>query len=335
MLKTVNLPRAGLAALASSFLLAACGGGGGSSPSTSQPQPQPGPTAPPTAGSVVDTPKQTSVPAGTYTNAARLQAFNRFNEVRQIAGLGLLRQQAQLDVAAQGHSDYIARNAAQGHDQNPAMPGFTGADPWARAQAVGYTAEITEVQGITPHTSPAAAHIDGLMSTPYHRMGMLNYRWDEVGVGISPTSPVASSLSVFKLGSNPGQGAPDRLFVIWPINGATAVRRVGDAETPNPIPENNGAPYGYTVSLQTHELRQLSVASFTLTDAAGNLVNTKLLHHTTDTTLSQLFGARYFAALIGRSPLQPNTTYTARFIGAVDGQPVAHTWSFATGASWT
>lgn len=326
-LKTMNHKL--LAAAFLSALLAACGGGGGGS---SDNDPDAGTQPPPSSGHVDDSPPQTSIPTPSYTSAYRLEAFQRFNEIRQAAGLGLLRQNAQLDVAAQGHSDYLSLNDLTGHYQNPAHNGFTGATVWDRAQAAGYAqfATASEVQSTDTSNPGGASHINGLISTPYHRMGMLNYRYDEVGVGHNSEFP--SNMTI-KMGRNPGQGAPDRLFVIWPINGASGVRRAGSPESPNPIPENNGSPYGYTVSIQTHELKQLSVTSFTLEDANGNIVNTKLLHHTTDTNLANTFLARYFAALIGRSPLLANTTYSARFTGSVDGQAISHTWSFTTGSN--
>jgi uncharacterized protein YkwD len=317
-----------LATLSLSFFLAACGGGGGGGADDSGAPSTP----PPQSGHADETAPQTSIPAPTYTSAYRLEAFQRFNEIRQAAGLGLLRQNAQLDVAAQGHSDYLSLNDSTGHYQNPEHNGFTGATVWDRAQAAGYAqfATVSEVQSTDTSNPAGASHINGLISTPYHRMAMFNYRWDELGVGHNGEFPANMT---FNMGLNPGQGAPDRLFVIWPLDGATAVRRTGSPENPDPIPENNRSPYGYTVSLQTHEMKELSVTAFTLEDAAGNIVDAKLLHHTTDTNLANTYRARYFAALIGRSPLQADTAYTARFNGAIDGQAVAHTWSFTTGSN--
>lgn len=333
-LMTLTMNHKLLAAALLSAFLAACGGGGGGgdSASSSPDAGTPAPTTPPTTEPADDAPPQTSVPAPVYASAHRLEAFNRFNEIRQAAGLGLLRQNAQLDVAAQGHSDYLSLNDMTGHYQSPGHNGFTGADVWARARAAGYSAASTadEVLGTVPGDGPGASYIDGLISTPYHRMAMLEYRPDELGVGHSGEFP---QNMVFNTGRNPGQGAPDRLFVIWPTDGAAGVVTAGGPESPDPIPENNGSPYGYPVSIQSHELKELSVTSFTLEDAAGNIVDAKLLHHSTDANLSTRFRARHFAALIGRSPLMANTTYTARFTGAVDGQTITHTWSFTTGSS--
>lgn len=207
-----------LAAALLSSLLAACGGGGGGGGGSGD-----GDTAgvlPPglpvvvTPPSFEDTaPAQTTVPAPSYTSTHRLEAFNRFNEIRQAAGLGLLRQNAQLDTAAQGHSDYLSLNDLIGHYQRPGDAGFTGADPWERMRAAGYAGWLTgsEVQSPIAGSPSGWAHIDALIATPYHRMGMLNYRWDEMGVGYNGEFP--GNVTV-KMGLGPGQGAPDRLFVI-------------------------------------------------------------------------------------------------------------------------
>lgn len=328
-----------------STLLAACGGGGGggNEPISQNPVPPPIVEVPRFDET---TPAQTSVADPVYADANRAAAFRRYNEIRQAAGLGLLRQNAQLDVAAQGHADYIRINGGS-HYQEASRAGFTGHWPVDRAQAAGYAAPNSVVEVILPDPwmdrGTSADLVDGLISTPYHRMGMFLYQPDEVGVGYAFQSVVSGGTGqnvTIKIGSNPGQGAPSTPFVIWPLDGAEGVPVQGLPEWPNPIPENGGTPYGYPVSVQVHERKVLEVESFTLTTQAGEPVNVKLLHYRTDCNL-QLeqrlgcagYGARYFASIIGRQALAPDTVYLARFRGTIDGAPVDRSWSFRTAAN--
>ena len=155
---------------------------------------------------------------------------------------------------------------------------------------------------------------------------MLYYRIDEAGVGYSAEYP---SNVVIDMGANPGQGAPSTLAVVWPVDGATNVRTKGSPETPNPIPENNGSPYGNPVSISTHELKSLVVTSFTLEDEFGSTVSTKLIDYATDDNL-RFDNAKHFASLIPRSPLESGKKYVAKFSGKIDGTPYTKEWSFTT-----
>lgn len=341
------MSRYALLSVLAASVLAACGGGGGGSGGYS-----PGPYAPiqtPPQSFEDSVQPQTNVPEPTGYSVEATSQFNRFNSIRAAAGLGMLRQNSNLSAAAQSHSDYISFHGAS-HYQNPSNSGFTGQWPADRARAAGYVEWSTTNEVITGDPwlvlPDANAFVDGLIATPYHRMVMFQYRVDSMGVGyrfrsIDDTPSGTGKNMVIKFGRSPGQGAPSTPFVIWPLDSATNVPRVGENEVPNPIPENNGAPYGYPISFQTHELKLLEVTNFTLRETAGGaVVPTKLLHYTTDCNLAvqqspgcAAFGARYFASLLPREPLNSNTQYTARFEGTINGTSVAREWSFTTGSN--
>lgn len=276
-----------------------------------------------------DTVEPNALVASSYEDSNRTLAYDRFNEVRLAAGLGAVRQQAQLDVAAQGHADWMVTNNTVGHYQILNTPGFTGYDPFGRAYNAGYFKLVTENVSFAPASNLADTHVDMLMAAPYHRLAMLYYRIDEVGIGYRVDYP---STLVIKMGRNPGQGAPSTLAVAWPVDGAVDVKVSGEAEVPDPIPENNGSDYGQPVSISTHELKKLTVESFTLEDEFGNTVSTKLLTYATDSNL-RFYNANHFASLIPRSPLQAGTKYVAKFVGKIDATPYTKTWSFTTGSS--
>lgn len=323
-----------MAQLAMAAALAGCGGGGGGDAPSPSPNSSPAPSEPAAV---------TSVAAASYTEVVKLEAFNRINGLRSAAGIGLLRQDASLDLAAQAHADYQVRNYTIGHGEISGQPGFTGDSPWARAAAAGYTssASAANVGEVINYTlDDGTTQIDDLMSTPYHRYPLMQFAVLDLGVGraVSTTHAGFASLTVNMGRRMPAlQGAPSVPFVVWPLDGSTGVRTRMVPESPDPIPENNGSPAGYTVSVQVNEaLRTLEVSSFTLIDASGSMVPVKLLTRATDANLN---GLGYYAAIVPRTPLAANTTYTAtvvgsyRFANSTTSAPINKTWSFTTGAN--
>jgi Cysteine-rich secretory protein family len=97
--------------------LVACGGGGDGGPGAPV-------VAPPT--SYVEPQAVTQVPAGAYSDVWRLSAFNRLNEVRAQAGIGLLRQNVSVDQAAQNHSSYQVNHGKLEHTESAGGADFTG-----------------------------------------------------------------------------------------------------------------------------------------------------------------------------------------------------------------
>lgn len=326
-----------MAALLVSALLVGCGGGGsaGSPPPPPAPAPQPPPPPPPPPTWTDPNPKQVSVPPPVYADPERADAFNAFNEIRAAAGLGLLRQNAQLDVAAQGHSSYLDLNIQAGHFQDPSKPGFTGTDWNARTLAAGYAqggyiAEVVSTGGADGQGKPISArgHVDELMGTPYHRRAMLQREPSDIGIGRTLQRQGNVVVNFANTATN-RQGAPGQLVTVWPADSAVGVLRSGCCESPDPMPELRGQPWGYPVSIQASERCRLSVTSFQLRDASGADVPLKLLSYATDP--NRVYLGEFFAALMPLSPLKASTRYTASFSGQACDLPVVKTWSFTTG----
>ena len=308
--------------------LAACGGGGSDAPAVA---PTPSPVVPVPTPAPSEPQAISTVPAFTYIDQRKADVLNRLNTIRVSVGLGLIAQQTQIDTAAQAHTDYSVANNVQSHKEDSAKQGYTGYGAGDRETAAGYVwAAGDEVMSFG--SSNGAASVDLLMSAPYHRVAMLEYGWTVAGVGIS-TSIAGQSFDVdIDMAYPPGgmQGAPNTPVAIFPIDGATAVPvAMLSNESPNPIPENNGALPGYPVSLQVNESKTLTVTSFTVSRVDGSLVDTKLLEPSTDVNLIG-WGFKFFASALPRAPLAAGTTYYAKFVGTVDGAALTKSWSFTT-----
>jgi uncharacterized protein YkwD len=320
---TMNLNRNRLLPMAAaSVFVAACGGGSSNQPEDTNPMPG------------QDAPKVTAVPAATYAaGSPAASAFIRINELRASAGLGLVRQDTQLDTASASHARWLELNGGgTTTTQTTGSAGFSGATSLDRMTATGYAAAFGAqlVQGID------VAPVDALMGAPYSRGLLLQYRIRDTGLDLARSSTGDAIVLTLGRTATSYQSAPQWLTT-WPPAGATGVPLSLYRRGADPIPENAGAPAGYPISVGAFDDDQLEAASFTLTDDAGAAVSAKLLTSADDTTL-QTLGLTAYVALVPRAPLRPSTVYTVRFEGTLDSQTGRApnfgvrraTWSFTT-----
>jgi uncharacterized protein YkwD len=336
--------------------LLACGGGGDS---PANPPPAPGGggsggSGQPQLKVFVEPPKVLSVPEPSYTNAHRLSAFKRLNELRSQAGLGLLKQNTQIDIAAQGHSAYQALNNLITHDEIIGNPGYVAAEAPdrlvdqkvlpGRVTKAGYQNSI-ETHEVLADFMPQFANktgaqlIDSLMGTPYHRSGMLIPQIADIGVGYDQsTSRGFLTVNLARTTSNT-QGAPDLkdLITTWPPANSTDIPTTMGNELPDPIPENGifatpeRIPAGYAASVHVNttfkvpftegsaRLRLVRVSTPTdfkmYEDATGVEVPTKLLGNSlTDSNVDYMGGS---VAILPRVALNKNTRYKVVFSGEI------------------
>ncbi|EKS9798990.1 CAP domain-containing protein [Burkholderia cepacia] len=308
------------AAVVVAAMLAACGGGGdggSASTGTSNPGAGNGAGSGSTNGGSASAalPPQTSVPNPTYGAAsAEAQAFATLNAYRQALGVGLLRQDAVLDIAALAHAKYELTNLGSGaisglaHDESSSLPGFTGSWPLQRAQAAGapknqWVGEnIGSAFAATPPGTPGADCVNQLLATVYHLQGVTS-NTESVGVGVASTTPTATtpgvgSVCVFDLGTstgvarnpdpnNPtdvnaspasgGQQFATNLVVSSPYDGETGVSTTMVTETPNPAPDLSAPGRPIMVRVNAATGNTLTVSSFQLVDSTGGAVAARIL----------------------------------------------------------
>ena len=335
-LATVSSLAAATALLAT---LSACGGGGGGeSPIPPPPAPTPSPSPAPTGPIAA----QMTVPTPVGYDAERLAAFNRLNEIRLSAGLGMVAQNTLMDQAAQAHADWMIANNSFVHDETAGTVGFTGAHFWDRDEAVGYV----PVGGDEVMSSGVSgtAGVDLLVNMLYHRVGMLAFEPVDVGVGWS--GAIAQSvrtplvLDLTRPGSDAlrgmGQSAQSNIqgVAIWPLDGAGGVPTHLGLESPNPVPSQDVSMLGTPVSLSVDRLQTIEVSSFVVTNAAtGAVVPTVLVTSQTDLNHQM---PHSFVALVPLAPLDISTFYRVAFSGRAvvfpSGETVAivRSWSFST-----
>jgi hypothetical protein len=323
---------AGWAALS---VLQGCGGGDATPvppPPVPAPVPAPAPAAPVAA--------QASVPEPVGYDAERLAAFDRLNEIRLSAGLGLLAQNVLLDRAAQAHADWIIANDSFTHEEVAGTSGFTGAHWWDRDEALGYVPVGGEelMAGIVH----GAQGVDVLVNGVYHRAGMLAFEPVDVGIGWSGLTAASISMPLVvdmtcpgdDLVRSLGQAAQPAIdgVAIWPLDGARDVPLRLGLESPNPVPGQDVSTLGTPVSVTVDNEATIDTASFVLTNSAtGEVVTTRILTQRSD---PNLLVPRSFVALVPLSPLTPGARYQAVFrgtsteFGAGSHRSIDRAWTF-------
>ena len=335
-----------LFALTAASALVACGGGGGDSPTPPAPTLTPTPSPTPVASNGT---LQTSVPAATYADARRLNAFNQLNAVRQGAGAGLLAQSMALDTSAQDHANYLTVNgfnsSDSAHDETSGLADFTGADPFTRMKNAGYDFSFaTEVIGDIGSSSATSDCVGDLLDTVYHAVSMLS-RVTDVGFGYGSGS--AAGMCTIDMGSPLSGGAakqipPSGAIVAYPYNGGTVAHGTFHVSNESPrvpttlLPSATaGTPI--VIGFRNQDAvdgAAVSISQFTIATSAGTAVPGVIIGGSSvsgtnvnaDTT-GDLDAD--FAVLVPINPL-PAGTYTVTLHATITGgQALAlTTWSF-------
>jgi uncharacterized protein YkwD len=333
-------------AVAVSMFLAACGGGGGSSPPSSTTTP-----SQPTAPVVVPADLQASVPALTYSANSPEYAFvTALNQFRAQVGLGLLAQNALLDKSAQNHLQYVVTNdAANGgtvnmetidpatglpmyHVEQASKPGFTGVVPADRAKAVGYNGAYVGEEISFAGGKGGQVALAGLVSTVYHRAGLMFQGLREVGVAAGQDR---SQTFTLEFGYVTPQSNASDFLAVYPVDKQTSVGRYAGVEAPNPFPDlstsNSDFPTktGYPVSVVSKEGTTLEVLTFTITET-GTAAPLSARQMMAANDPNKYLGSNV-AFLVANGTLKANTTYNVSFSGRVNNVVVSKSWSFTTG----
>jgi len=348
------------AAVAATFVLTACGGGGGGdSPatpatpgSTGTTTPNPAPTTPTTPADptpVVPAPTPDPVPTPTPTpnpNAPEpgigeagapvvtgdiaVDGRNWINFRRAQIGMPVTTENAAINNAAVGHSNYLRLNNTISHDQVAGRQGFTGADLGARLVSATYTMPTNEgyaygevISG--SQRSCGSCMAEELITAIYHRFVIFEPMFRDIGTGAATAANGYNYFTAdFATRNGFGPGIAANTLVVWPFNGQARVPTyfLSDTEQPDPIPEFNAV--GYPISVHTNLNAEITVTSFTVQQRGGSNLVTR--------TVNPLAGRKTAASIVPLGVLLPSTTYDVSFVGKVNNVAVTRNWSFTTAA---
>lgn len=321
-------PACTISALLLPLLLTACGGGGGGDEDSGNP-PTSSPTSTPPVASPVGSSAETGAPV--YTGDSATDGLNWFNYRRKQIGIQQLRRNAQVDAAAQGHSDYQRINNTITHDQDPAKAGFTGEHLADRLAAANYrftqgSYAYGEVISSTTDRSGINA-AEALIAAIYHRFLIFEPMFSEAGAGAAsvPGGYMYFTTDFTANGLDYSKGLPNGGFVTYPFPDQTGVplNFFSDYEVPDPVPDRNEV--GYPISVHANIDANIVIGSFTVAPRGGAPLPTQSVVGSS----SGLSGPSA-VSIVPVAPLRAATTYDVRFSGSIKGIDVSRSWSFTT-----
>ncbi len=285
------------------------GGGTAVTPSPAAPAPTPAADAPALTGNIA------------------LDGRNWINYRRAQIGVPAVSQNAQIDNAALGHSEYLRINNLLSHDQEAGRQGFTGVSLEDRLAAAGYTLDkdrgFAFGEVISGSSNGSGFFMtEELITAIYHRFVIFEPMFREIGTGAASASRGYHYFTAdFASRSGYGPGIASGTIVTWPFSGQTGVAPnfFSDTEEPDPVPDRNEV--GYPISVHTNLDSTLAVGSFTVRPSGGADLQVLRVAPLRNETA---------ASIIPVLPLRAATTYEVNFTGTVNGAAVARAWSFTT-----
>lgn len=330
-----------LIALAVAGTLSACGGGGSSTADA-------GGGA--TTTTTVATTTTTTLPASTLVSMVlpatygaatpKQAAYEHLNALRGSCGFGLLQQDARVDIAAQGHADYLATHNLIGHfeDQVNYPAGFIGttiADRYAYA-SYGFSTggEVAAMESARFGMDIGTTNTAVLMTGPYHGIAMLAGSRD-IGIGLSAIG--GRNRFVMNFGTATGVGrqmVAGNVVATYPCSGSTGLlTRTYADESPAPIPGRNlqTTPIGHPIYLKVRNGQNLVLTSVDLREVgAGAPVAIAATLTGSDSTG---LVSNSEAIVLPNAPLNPNANYRFQATGTNNGQGFTVDFTFTTGAN--
>jgi len=284
-----------------------------------------------------------SIPAPTYSGGSpELEAFNWINAERARCGLGLLRQDARLDLASADHASYLATNLDNGnisqvaHQQNPAFPGYTGLDATARAQVRGYSGPATDL--LVQEASALIGYKTAFGYTSYQSLSAQGGAKD-LGLAGTKASSSTAFVSVFNVGvPAPSGSTPAQLLeaqqqiagdvvATYPCGGEVLIRRNHGQEDPSPLPNTDLSMKGSPITIFVRAGQTFRLKEVMLTTASGTVIGG---HFLTNLDRPQYLTPSQ-AVFIPAAPLPANTTFNFLVRGTNDWQRFEKRIAFSTG----
>ncbi len=271
--------------------------------------------------------------------AENANAVAILNEIRQQAGLPILKTNVKLEQAGTNHANYardifttynVPVNHYEYETEYPSIY-FTGAHPYDRAVYVGYAIDSYVGEAMTYGSIDPQASIDELMSAIYHRNGLLFNFVDEIGIGISSTE-TGKHAYTYELASETAKQETLRkispLIVAYPSAGSTDIRRVFYSEYPQPI--ENGGMSGYPISIEfnSYYTTTVELTYFRLYDENNvEITDTTLMDEQTDPNDLLLYNQ---FVLFPMQVLEASHTYRVEVGYVLNGEAGTKGWSFTT-----
>jgi hypothetical protein len=257
------------------------------------------------------------------------EALQTLNHYRHAMGLSVVTPNEKLNQTARGHSQYLlaltdreilSKLAPDGtpemHRERVGYPKFIGITIGDRTKRFGYAYSAGEQIVFSDKGNTGAGAIDQLMATVYHRSGLLNPAWTELGAAVdTPDAVLVMGEGKFK-----GRVAADWLGV-YPADQSTIGRIAFQNEVPDPAPDRAGQWLGLPISIHAAPGQTLKASRFDLLDTRGAKVAGRLLEAKSDARI-----AKNEVFFLPDQPLKYSTRYSVE--ADINSKNIS--WSFQT-----
>lgn len=296
----------------------------------------------------------------------KISARSALNSIREAMGMNSLLQNDLLNIAAQGHADYLVANRASSHYEREGNPAFMGVKPVDRTLLANYASKHVS-ENLSTHTSNAERSIDGLFSAIYHRFGFLSFGIDVIGVGVTQERKHPSNSAFVYVMANSalarlcheesfhGSGRyyynickdsskhiGDKAYqealnsikkynpevIVYPYDGQIEVPPVFYDESPDPLPNHEVSGFPISIAFNDYYISKVTLLSFKLYDDKNHEIEDVLLMDKSNDP-NQRFTDKQFA-LFPLQRLDYNKEYRVEVNYRVGHKNHALRWYFQT-----
>ena len=285
------------------------------------------------------------------------KGFKYLNYLREKAGLIPFKLNDFLSKSAYNHACYMAVNRIIGHYETEEKEGFTGVTPSDRAIYAGYSSRYVG-ENLSYGQKDIYESIDGLFSAIYHRLGFLDFNFDEVGIGIyenfyvydmgnsrlseyceSPKEEVYGQY-YYDVCADENAKVPFSVFnaimklqpdyVLWPPVKDDSVPPAFFEESPDPLPDYSVSGYPVSISFNPYRYKDkvIKLESFELLENGEKvLTDVRILDKDKDPNHRL---TEFQFVLFPLKRLKWNTRYLAVADISIDGKGMSFAWEFKT-----
>ncbi|HVN28005.1 MAG TPA: FHA domain-containing protein [Candidatus Binataceae bacterium] len=269
--------------------------------------------------------------------------LNRLNGYRAAAGLAAVASDANLSAGDHDHAVYLLSNfasdiraseiGAQVHVEDVHLPDYT-----PQGAEAARSSDVAEQIFNGKHPDPQLFAIDGWMTTPFHRLPILNPLLRSVGFGFQCENNMCVELLNIMSGIDPmpAVAMPLEHAIVFPPDGSTIPvnMRAFEGEWPTPISGCDGYAYpvGIAITVQLGPMVDAQLDSFTLAGADGATLEAcgfdanSYRNPNEDDRVRVVGGLRSQGAvvIVPRHPLEPGPGYDV--VATINGRD--YKWSF-------
>ena len=281
--------------------------------------------------------------------------LNKINSIRKKAGAGTLAYNKILSIAAKKHAIYLYKNNSFSHYEQKGFSGYYASTPWYRIAKAGYPTKAVS-EDISFYENNFNESIKKLMGTVYHRLSLLDLRFDTIGYAkynniyvyeLSNSKLAKLCLKKFKKEQTDYLtnicSSGDKYVSAYELNRATALVKKrskllvkypynNQTNVPLKLVEENpiflSGNYGYAITaiFNDYYFRKIKLDSFILKDKNG-IVDAEIITSADDVN-GKIMKGTY--VLVPIRPLNRATTYNVLLKVTIDGKKRSFKWSFTT-----